>query len=94
VSGETFPSRVGASLLNAVDLPQLVCRNLDEYRQLAIELAGDKEKLAQLRQHLQRGREKFSLFDTKRFTRQLENAWREMIERHENGMAGAFSIDN
>ena len=94
VSGETFPSRVGASLLNAVELPQLVCRNFDEYRQLAIELAGDAGQLLHLREHLRQGREQFPLFDTKRFTGRLEKAWREMIKRYENGTAGAFAIDN
>ena len=65
VCGDTFPSRVGASLLNAVELPQLVCGDLDEYKRLAINLARDPEQLAALRVHLQQGRGRFALFDTK-----------------------------
>jgi predicted O-linked N-acetylglucosamine transferase (SPINDLY family) len=92
VSGDTFPSRVGASLLNAVKLPQLVCRDFDEYRQLAIELAGNPAELAKLSLHLQKGRKHFPLFDTRCFSRHLELAFVEMIERHEAGTAGAFAI--
>lgn len=93
VTGNTFPSRVGASLLNAVELPQLVCRDLDEYIRLAIDLAGDPDRLVALRNHLRQGRGRFALFDTKAFTGQLERAYREMTERTGAGTPGAFSID-
>ena len=93
VSGDTFPARVGASLLNAVDLPQLVCSNIDEYRQLAIDLAGDPAKRVDLRQHLKMGHDQFALFDTGAFTRHVERAYVEMIERSDAGTPGAFSID-
>lgn len=93
VSGDTFPSRVGASLLTAVELPQLVCKDLAAYRQLAIELANDPARLGVLRRHLVQGRSRFALFDIKTFTRQLEQAYREMMVRFEAGTAGGFSID-
>lgn len=78
VSGETFAARVGASLLHAVELPQLVCNSLGEYRQLAIDLAMNPERLAELRQHLQGGRQRFALFDTVATTRHLEQAYLDM----------------
>ncbi len=93
VSGETFPSRVGASLLHAVGLGQLVCENIEEYTRLATELASDPDRLASLRQYLQQGRQEFALFDTLAFTRNLEQAYREMIERHDDGNAGAFRVE-
>jgi len=92
LSGDTFPSRVGASLLNAVGLPELVCRDLEEYKQLAIELAGDAAKLAGLRQYLQAGRSQFPLFDTRAFACNIERAYMEMIERYDAGTPGAFSV--
>lgn len=92
VSGDTFPSRVGASLLNAVELPQLVCDTLGDYRQLAIDLAGDSDRLSALRIHLQQGRGRFALFDTKAFTGHLEQAFLEMAERYKTGTAAAFTI--
>jgi len=93
ISGATFPSRVGASLLNAVELSQLVCKSTTEYKQLAIELASDPARLGKLRQHLRQGRERFALFDTQAFTRHLEQAYHEMISRSRADAAGAFSID-
>ncbi len=93
ISGATFPSRVGASLLNAVELSQLVCKSTTEYKQLAIELASDPARLGKLRQHLRQGRERFALFDTQAFTRHLEQAYHEMISRSRTDTARAFSID-
>lgn len=94
LSGETFPSRVGASLLNAVELPQLVCKDLEAYQKLAIELAGDPQQLAKLRRHLQAGRSQFPLFDTVTFTRHLEQAYEEMFARFDAGTADAFAISD
>jgi len=92
VSGDTFPSRVGTSLLNAVELPQLVSSNLGDYKRLAIELASDPDRLAALRVHLQQGREYFVLFDTGTFTGHIERAYLEMAERHKTGTAAAFAV--
>ena len=92
VSGDTFPSRVGTSLLNAVELPQLVCSNLDEYTRLAVDLACAPETLASLRRHLQQGREQFALFDSSVFTLHLERAYLEMAERFRTGTAAEFSV--
>jgi len=92
LSGDTFPSRVGASLLNAVELPQLVCSNLGDYKQLAIDLASDPDRLTALRTHLQQGRERFALFDTRTFTGHLEQAYLEMAARSRTGTAAAFAV--
>ena len=46
--GDTFASRVGASLLTAVGLPELVARDLAHYERIAIELARNPEELRQI----------------------------------------------
>ncbi len=50
--GEAFASRVAASLLNAIGLPELVTTNLDDYQALAIQLATHPDQLAALKQKL------------------------------------------
>jgi len=44
--GETFASRVGASLLNAAGLPELVTDSPDSYEAMALKLAADSSMLA------------------------------------------------
>jgi predicted O-linked N-acetylglucosamine transferase (SPINDLY family) len=83
--GTTFAGRVGASLLNAVGLPDLVAESLESYEALALRLALDREHLATVRATLTRNRNTCALFDTARFTRHLETAFAAMWERQQNG---------
>lgn len=92
--GTTFPGRVAASLLNAVGLPELVTRSLDEYEQRALELATDPAMLADVRARLARNRTSQPLFDTDRFRRHLEAAYETMWNRHQRGKPPeGFSVE-
>ncbi len=67
LAGDRHVSRVGASLLTAVGLPELIARTEDEYVDVAVRLASDLPKLAELRAGL-RGRMAASpLCDAPRF---------------------------
>jgi len=83
--GATFASRVAGSLLGAVGLPELVTNSLEGYEALALRLARDPVCLAALRQQLARNRDLAPLFDTDRFTRNIEAAYTTMCERAERG---------
>lgn len=79
--GETFAGRVAASLLTAIDLPELITDSLQAYESLAIELATQPQKLAAVRKKLADHKNSKPLFDSARFTRDLENAYRHMWKR-------------
>ena len=83
--GSTFPGRVAASLLHAVGLPELVTGSLAAYEELARTLAGNPEKLTAIKSQLRRNRPTSQLFDTARFVRDLEAAYRMMWERSQRG---------
>jgi protein O-GlcNAc transferase len=87
--GKSFPGLVGASLLHAIGLPELVTTSLHEYEQLALALARDRERLAAIKAKLMRNRLTEPLFDTARFTRDLESAYTTMWERQQAGLAPA-----
>ena len=84
--GQAFAGRVAASLLHAVGLPELVTHSLPEYEALALRLATQPQELQRLRAHLQAVRSTAPLFDTERFTRQLESAYAHMHERRLQGL--------
>ena len=81
--GETFASRVAASLLNTLDLPELVTTTPEQYEALAVALGTDPPRLAQIRRKLERNRLTTPLFDTSRCTRHLEAAYMQMYERYQ-----------
>lgn len=76
-SGHTVAGRVGASLLNAVGLPELVADSLPACERLALALAQDPARLLALRQRLSQQARARTLFDSACFTRQLESGYRQ-----------------
>lgn len=78
--GTTFPGRVGASLLHAVGLPELVAPTLEAYEQRAIELASDPRQLGQIRERLEHCRSTAPLFDAAGFTCDLESLYATMVD--------------
>jgi protein O-GlcNAc transferase len=85
--GETFPGRVAASLLKAIDLPELITETPDEYERLAIELATHPDRLAAIKQKLAKNRLTSPLFDTSLFVRHIEAAYTAMHDRYTSGLA-------
>lgn len=83
--GETFASRVAASLVTAAGAPGLVTHSWDEYLALARALALDPPRLAALREQLAAARAHCPLFDTPRFTRDLERLYGRMWGQHLSG---------
>ncbi|MCX7168920.1 MAG: tetratricopeptide repeat protein, partial [Proteobacteria bacterium] len=75
-TGNTFASRVGASLVGAVGLPEMVTHGWDDYFTLATELALAPPRLAGLRLRLADQRLQAPLFDTANFTLDLESLYR------------------
>ncbi|GLT18204.1 hypothetical protein GCM10007938_19820 [Vibrio zhanjiangensis] len=74
-SGKGFAARVSASLLHAVGLPELVTQTEEEYQHLILTLANDPEKRSKIKQTLSVNRLSQPLFDTKRYTKNLEKAY-------------------
>lgn len=79
--GESFPSRVAASLLNSVCLPELITYTRHEYESLAIEIALNPKILIGLKDKLSQNLLSTPLFDTPLFTKHLEFAYSEMFNR-------------
>ncbi len=90
--GQTFASRVAASILTAVGLPELITQNLADYEALALKLATSPLWLAQIKQKLQH-REQSPLFDIKAQRIAFESAYKTMYQCYQQGLAPqAFNV--
>ena len=87
LAGQSFASRVAASLLVSAGLPDLIARTAAEYESLLVGLATSSTWLAQIRGRLEHARLHSALFDVQRYTRQLENAYEQMYQRLQAGLA-------
>ena len=84
--GESFASRVASSVLNAIELPELVTTTQEQYEAKAIELATNPEKLKAIKDKLEQNRLTTALFDTPRFTKHIEAAYSQMYERYQTDL--------
>jgi predicted O-linked N-acetylglucosamine transferase (SPINDLY family) len=81
--GQSFSGRVAASLLTAIDLPELITTTQAAYEARAIEFANNPQKLLAIRRKLADNFSSTPLFDTPLFTRNLESAYAMMYERYQ-----------
>jgi predicted O-linked N-acetylglucosamine transferase (SPINDLY family) len=89
MAGQGFAARVGASLLNAANMPELVTTTSQDYETRARALAQDPTAHAALRAKLAAERNTCALFDTPAFARAIEAAFATMIARHRQGLPPA-----
>jgi predicted O-linked N-acetylglucosamine transferase (SPINDLY family) len=78
LSGSTAVGRGGASLLSNVGLPELIAQTREQYLQIAVGLARDLTKLAQMRATLRQRMKASPLMDSRRFAGDMEAAYRQM----------------
>jgi predicted O-linked N-acetylglucosamine transferase (SPINDLY family) len=90
--GDTFASRVAASLLNSVGLPELVARSEKEYLHLATTLAASPEDLRKVKAKLANARSHAPLFDTERFSRDFGRLLEAMWANRLSGVTGPISL--
>jgi predicted O-linked N-acetylglucosamine transferase (SPINDLY family) len=81
--GEAFAGRVAASLLWAIELPELIAGTAQQYEELAVELATQPQRLVDIRRKLAVQRLTAPLFDTPRYARHLEAAYTGIYERYQ-----------
>lgn len=83
--GDIFAGRVGASVVTAAGLPELVVNSREAYHALALDLYRDRERLSGLRQRLA-GAEQSHLFDMAGFTAALETLYSRMLNDAAQGL--------
>ena len=85
--GNSFASRVSASLLNAIGLPELISHSEKEFENLALELANDKDKLEKIKIKLEKNKISKSLFNTEIYTKNIESSYRTIYNRYLNNLS-------
>ncbi|KIL98915.1 TPR domain protein putative component of TonB system [Paramagnetospirillum magnetotacticum MS-1] len=85
VAGERLGSRVAASILNAVGLPELAVQSAAAMRDLVVALGRNPSRLADLRTRLTELLPASAAFDPARFARHLEAGYEAAWARHAAG---------
>ena len=80
--GDTFASRVGASMLKAIGLPELITYSENEYKNKAIEIATNPVLLKKIKKKLEKNKLSKPLFDAKLFTKNVESAYTKIYKNY------------
>jgi predicted O-linked N-acetylglucosamine transferase (SPINDLY family) len=80
--GESFASRVAASLLNAIEMPELITSSLKEYEELAVALGKDPQRIQALKQKLESNKLTTPLFDSTMFTSSFEDVLKQIFSKN------------
>jgi len=84
LTGSSFVSRMGYALLKDIGLTELAASNIDEYIDIAVELAQNLGLLSSLRAGMRQRLAQSSLSNESMFTENLEKAYQEMWETYVN----------
>ena len=83
--GKGYTARMAGSLLNAIELPELITTTEEAYETLALDLATNPQKLKAVKKKLLANRDTKPLFDTALFARHLEEAYRRIHDLYNAG---------
>ena len=78
VLGKSFATNVCASLLKSLDMEELISKNFDEYKNKAIDLGKNPDKLLSIKKKIKKSIIQKPLFDSKFYTKNLEKAFSEI----------------
>jgi predicted O-linked N-acetylglucosamine transferase (SPINDLY family) len=88
ISGETFLSRCGVSVNKNLGMNELIAKNIDEYVEIAINLAKDKNTLSMIKAKLLKNARKSKLFDIEifsiDFTNAMQDMWKNFLHHNSN----------
>ena len=84
IIGQSFQSRVCSSLLKTVGLKELITNSYEEYENLAVNIAKNPKKLQSLKDILKINIKDSPLFKSNFYTENLEKAYINIYERHNN----------
>ena len=85
--GTHFASRVSASILYALEIPELICENLEKYEEQALYLATNPALLKTIRAKINNRRDTSSFFDTAMYVKKLEAGYRQAWNLYLEGRA-------
>ena len=82
LKGSSFASRVASSLLNSLDLKELITNDLDQYKDIALRVYKDNEYLKKLKDKVKENKKKSNLFNSEIYTKNIEKAYKSIFKNY------------
>ena len=79
-TGDHYLSRMSTSILNSIKLNELTAKDEKEYESIIADLTKSKEKRQKISRKISRNKNKFDLFNSKKFVSDLEEKYLEILD--------------
>jgi predicted O-linked N-acetylglucosamine transferase (SPINDLY family) len=86
LAGESFASRVSASLLSSMNMKELITYSEKEYEDLAVKISNDNKKILEIKQRLTIEKGNTTLFNSQLYTENIELAYLEIWNNFRKGL--------
>ena len=86
LKGKSFASRVAASLLNTINLNELITTNIEDYKKLAIKIYNEKTYLDEIKKKIAVNKKNSNLFKSEVYTKNIERAYKKVHQNYLNGI--------
>jgi protein O-GlcNAc transferase len=84
LAGKSMASRIAGSLLNSINMKELITYNYNDYKNIALKLSNDKIYYNKIKSKLQKNRHTSPLFNTKQYTKDLEEIYSKLFKNFKN----------
>ena len=75
LKGESFASRVAASLLNSINMNELVTESAEDYEKLALKIFSDNDYFENIKSKIKENKKLSNLFNSAVYTKNIEKAY-------------------
>ena len=86
LKGNSFASRVAASLLNTIKLNELITTNIEDYKKLAIKIYNEKVYLGEIKKKIAINKKNSNLFKAEIYTKNIERAYKKVYQNYLEGI--------
>ena len=86
LKGKSFASRVAASLLNTINLNELITTNIEDYKKMAIKIYNEKTYLDEIKKKIAVNKKNSNLFKAEVYTKNIERAYKKVHQNYLNGI--------
>tara|TARA_B100001093_G_scaffold408394_1_gene397222 strand:+ start:960 stop:3896 length:2937 start_codon:yes stop_codon:yes gene_type:complete len=84
LAGKSMVSRVAGSLLNNVNMKELITYNYTDYKNMALKISNNKSYYNAIKSRLKKEKFTSPLFNTKQYTKDLENIYSNLYQDFKN----------
>jgi predicted O-linked N-acetylglucosamine transferase (SPINDLY family) len=85
MSGDSFVSRISGSLLNTLNMQELIVNSFDDYKNLASSICKNN-KIDEIKSKLTKQIKDSNLFNSKVYTKNIEDAFFKIFYAYQNNL--------